>query len=107
MRYNCDYCHDKGKVTIGFVTFQCRKCGGNPKKLAKKQEKEPEEISTDPKSLSAQHRIFCDEYLLTGNKRASAIKVGVSPNVASMTAARWLKRQDVQRYLKFKTALNA
>jgi phage terminase small subunit len=53
----------------------------------------------DEYGLTRKQRTFADAYLLTGNKRASAIKAGVSPKSAGTIAARMCTNVNIMNYL--------
>lgn len=53
----------------------------------------------DEYGLTPQQRIFADELVLTGNRRASAIKAGVKPSSATTTAARMCANVRINTYI--------
>lgn len=55
-------------------------------------------------TLDPKHKKFCDEYLRTNRKGASARAAGYSPNSSHTEASRLLKRPDVQQYLAYRVA---
>lgn len=67
--------------------------------MAKKPTKDKQK---DEYGLTLQQRRFADELSLTGNKAASAIKAGIKPVSAGVTANRMLKNVNVQQYLASK-----
>lgn len=47
--------------------------------------------------------MFADNYLATGKVGESAEKAGASPNCRNVTGNKWLKRADIQQYLREQT----
>ena len=65
----------------------------------------------DEHGLTLKERIFADEFILTGNKAASARKAGVKASQTSVYASRMLRNVIVQQYIaprrkKMATALD-
>mgnify|MGYP003387114439 CR=1 FL=1 len=56
----------------------------------------------DEYGLTLKQRTFADEYLLTHNKKASAIKAGVSAKSAGTTGGRLCKNVDVSKYISLR-----
>lgn len=61
--------------------------------------KKGDSAKTDEYGLTPLQRAFADNYLLTGNKKGSAIKAGVKPANAGVYATRMLKNVTVQQYI--------
>lgn len=53
----------------------------------------------DEYGLTRQQRIFADEYVLTGNKRASAIKAGFKASSAATIGGRLCNNVDINNYI--------
>ena len=56
----------------------------------------------DVYGLTLKQRIFADEYLLTHNKKASAMKAGVSAKSAGTIGGRLCKNVDVSKYISLR-----
>lgn len=61
----------------------------------------------DEYGLTPQQRAYADAFVLTGNKRASAIKAGVKPSSAGAIAARLSTNVNIQRYVDMRRGSNA
>jgi phage terminase small subunit len=53
----------------------------------------------DEYGLTLKQRIYADAFVLTGNKRASAIKAGAKPSSAGVIAARLSTNVNIERYV--------
>ena len=56
----------------------------------------------DQYGLTLRQRVFAEEYLLTFNKRASAIKAGASPRSAATIGGRLYTNVDVSKYISLR-----
>ena len=56
----------------------------------------------DQYGLTLKQRVFAEEYLLTFNKRASAIKAGASPRSAATIGGRLYTNVDVSNYISLR-----
>lgn len=61
----------------------------------------------DEYGLTPQQRTFADELILTGNKRASAIKAGIKPSSAGAMAARLSTNVNIVKYMAMRQGANA
>lgn len=52
------------------------------------------------KKLTLKQQRFCEEYLISGNATAAAVKAGYSPKTAKQTASENLSKPDIQAYLE-------
>lgn len=55
---------------------------------------------TEDTPLTQKLKLFCDEYIQTGNGEQSAIKAGYSAKTARITASKILTRANVKKYLR-------
>lgn len=49
--------------------------------------------------MTARQRMFCDEYLISGNATDAAIKAGYSPKTAKQTGSENLAKPDLRAYI--------